>query len=82
MFGHKISRPSVTGPGSVRGRAQIGGAVSGNVPQVDPGTIHDEVLRAQDSGRQRIRGSRGRLDAVTKGAQGASAESADEVKEW
>lgn len=80
--GQPISRPSVTGPGSVQGRAQIGGGSSGNVPQVDPGTIHDEVLRAQDSGRQRIRGSRGRLDAVTKGAHGASAESADEVKEW
>jgi conjugal transfer mating pair stabilization protein TraG len=65
-----------------RGRAQIGGGVSGNVPQVDPGTIHDEVLRAQDAGRQRIRGSRSRLDTVTRGAQGASAESADEVKEW
>lgn len=80
--GQPISRPSITGPGSVRSRAQIGGGSSGNVPQVDPGTIHDEVLRAQDAGRQRIRGSRGRLDAVTKGAQGASAESADEVKEW
>jgi conjugal transfer mating pair stabilization protein TraG len=80
--GQPISRPSVTGPGSVRGRAQIGGGVSGNVPQVDPGTIHDEVLRAQDAGRQRIRGSRSRLDTVTRGAQGASAESADEVKEW
>ena len=80
--GQPISRPSVTGPGSVRGRAQIGGGGSGTVPQLDPGTIHDEVLRAQDAGRQRIRGSRGRLDAVTKGAQGASAEAADDVKEW
>ena len=80
--GPPISRPSVTGPGSVRGRAQIGGGSSETVPQVDPGTAHDEVLRAQDAGRQRIRGSRGRLDAVTKGAQGASAEAADDVKEW
>ena len=80
--GQPISPPAVSGPGSVRGRAQIGGGRAGNVPQVDPGTVHDEVLRAQDAGRQRIRGSRGRLDAITKGAQGASAESADEVKEW
>ncbi|PKQ00292.1 MAG: conjugal transfer protein TraG [Alphaproteobacteria bacterium HGW-Alphaproteobacteria-13] len=80
--GQPISRPSVTGPGSVRGRAQIGRGGSGTMPQVDAGAIHDEVQRAQDAGRQRIRGSRGRLDAVTKGAQGASAESADEVKEW
>ncbi|WP_144094508.1 conjugal transfer protein TraG N-terminal domain-containing protein [Croceicoccus sediminis] len=80
--GQPISRPSVTGPGSVRGRAQIGGGGSGTVPQVDQGTVHDEVQRAQDAGRQRIRGSRHRLDAVTKGAQGASAEAADDVKEW
>lgn len=80
--GQPISRPSVTEPRSVRGRAQIGGGGSGTVPQVDPGAFHDEVQRAQDAGRQRIRGSRGRLDAVTKGAQGASAEAADDVKEW
>ena len=80
--GQPISHTSVTGPGSVRGRAQIGGERPGNAPKMDPGTVHDEVLRAQNAGRQRIRGSRGRLDAVTKGAQGASAESADEVKEW
>ncbi|MFZ5667051.1 MAG: conjugal transfer protein TraG N-terminal domain-containing protein [Pseudomonadota bacterium] len=80
--GQPISRPSVTGPGSIRGRAQIGGGGSGTVPQVDPGNVHDEVLRAQDAGRQRIRGSRRRLDEVTKGAQGASAEAADDVKEW
>jgi len=80
--GQPISRPSVTGPGSVRGRAQIGGGGSGTVPQVNPGASHDEVQRAQDAGRQRIRGSRSRLDTVTRGAQGASAESADEVKEW
>ena len=49
---------------------------------MNPGAFHDEVLRAQDPGRQRIRGSKGRLDAVTKRAQGASAEAADDVKEW
>lgn len=80
--GQPVSRPSVTGAGSVRGRSQIGGGGSGTVPQVDPGAFHDEVQRAQDAGRQRIRGSRGRLDAVTKGARGASAEAADDVKEW
>ncbi|PAL23106.1 conjugal transfer protein TraG N-terminal domain-containing protein [Sphingopyxis sp. GW247-27LB] len=80
--GQPISRPSVTGPGSVRGRAPIGGGGSGTVPQVEAGGIHDEVQHAQTAGRQRIRGSRERLDAVTKGAQGASAEAADDVKEW
>ena len=52
------------------------------MPQVDVGDIHDEVQGAQAAGRQQIRTSKGRLDAVTKGAQGASAESADDVKEW
>jgi|TARA_R110000868_G_scaffold29963_3_gene111488 conjugal transfer mating pair stabilization protein TraG len=80
--GQPVSRPTTSGAGSVRGRAQTGGSSSGTVPQVDPGDIHEEVERAQTTGRQRIHGSRGRLDAVTKGAQGASAEAADDVKEW
>lgn len=80
--GQSISRPSVTGPGNVRGRAQISGGGSGTVPQVETDAIHDEVQRTQTAGRQRIRGSRERLDADTKSARGASAEAADDVKEW
>ncbi|AXU20284.1 conjugal transfer protein TraG [Novosphingobium sp. THN1] len=80
--GQPVSRSAISGSGSVRGRAQIGGAGSGTVPQVDAGNIHDEAQRAQAAGRQKIGGSRRRLDAVTKGAQGASAEAADDVKEW
>lgn len=77
-----VSRPSVSAPSSVRGRAQIGGGAPVEVPKVDTGTIQDEVQRAQAGGRQTIGGSRSRLDAVTKGAKGASAEAADDVKEW
>lgn len=80
--GLPISRPNITGAGSVRGRAQTDGAGSSTVPQLDAGNIHDEVQRAQAAGRQTISGSKGRLNAITKGAQGASAESADDVKEW
>jgi conjugal transfer mating pair stabilization protein TraG len=80
--GEPVSRPAISGGGSVRGRAQIGGGGSGTVPQVGVGNIRDEVQRAQAAGLQKISGSRGRLDAVTKGAQGASAEAADDVKEW
>jgi len=80
--GQPVSRPAISGAGSVRARAQTTGGGSGTMPQVDAGNIHDEVERAQAAGRQKIRGSRGHLDAVTKGAQGASAESADDVKEW
>lgn len=80
--GQPVSRPGISDAGSVRGRASVGGDVSSTVPQVDTQGIRDEVQRAQGAGRQRIGGSRGRLDAATKGAQGANAESADDVKEW
>ena len=80
--GLPASRPAISSPGSVRGRAQTGGGGSGSVPRVGADDIHEEVQRAQASGRQKIAGSRARLDAITKGAQGASAEAADDVKEW
>jgi conjugal transfer mating pair stabilization protein TraG len=66
----------------VRGRAQTGGGNSGSVPRVGADGLQEEVQRAKAAGRQKIAGSRGRLDAITKGAQGASAEAADDVKEW
>lgn len=80
--GQPVSRPAVSGAGSVRGRAQTGGGDSGSVPRVGGGDLREEVQRAQAAGRQKITGSRGRLDAITKGAQGASAQAADDVKEW
>ena len=52
------------------------------MPRVGASDLHEEVQRAQAAGRQKITDSRGRLDAITKGAQGASAEAADDVKEW
>ena len=80
--GLPVSRPAISSAGSVRGRAQTGGEGSGSVPRVGAGDLHVEVQRAQAAGRQRISGSTERLDAATKGAQGASAEAADDVKEW
>jgi conjugal transfer mating pair stabilization protein TraG len=80
--GQPVSHPAVSGAGSVRGRAQTGGGDSGSVPRVGGGDLREEVQRAQAAGRQKITGSKGRLDAITKGAQGASAEAADDVKEW
>ncbi|MFS0851494.1 conjugal transfer protein TraG N-terminal domain-containing protein [Novosphingobium panipatense] len=80
--GQPVSHPTISGAGSVRGRAQTGRGGSGTVPQVGIDNIRDEVQGAQAAGRQKISGSRGRLDVVTKGAQGASAEAADDVKEW
>lgn len=80
--GLAVSRPALSGAGSVRGRAQTEGRGSGTVSQVDAGIIRDEVQRAQAAGRRKISGSKGSLEAVTRGVQGASAESADDVKEW
>ncbi|MDO7835112.1 conjugal transfer protein TraG N-terminal domain-containing protein [Sphingobium sp. HBC34] len=80
--GQPVSRPAISSAGSVRGRAQTGGGGAGSVPRVGAGDLHEEVQRAQGAGRQKVSGSRGRLDAITKGAQGASAEAADDVKEW
>ncbi len=80
--GQPVSRPAVSGAGSVRGRATTSGGDSGSVPRVGGGDLRDEVQRAQAAGRQKISGSRGRLDATTRGARGASAEAADDVKEW
>lgn len=80
--GLPVSRPAVSGAGSVRNQAQTGGKGSGSVPRAGAGDLHDEVQRAQAAGRQRIGGSRARLDAVTNEARGASAEAADDVKEW
>jgi len=80
--GQPVSRPAISSAVSVRGRAQTGSGKSGSVPRVGAGDLHEEVQRAQAAGRQKIAGSEGRLDAITKGAQGASAEAADDVKEW
>lgn len=80
--GQPISRPTISGATSVRGRAQIGADGPTSVPRVDAGSIQDEVQRAQAAGRKTISGSRSRLDAVTKDARGASADAADDVKEW
>lgn len=80
--GQPVSRPSISGASSVRGRAQIGEGNPVTFPQVDTANIQGEVQRAEAAGRQAIGGSRSLLNAVTGGAKGASAEAADDVKEW
>jgi conjugal transfer mating pair stabilization protein TraG len=78
-----IERPDVTSAASVRSGANVGsGAGRSPSPPVNVDDIGDEVGRAQDAGRKRIGESRQNLDTVTKGAQGASSEAADDVKEW
>ena len=80
--GQSISRLSISGSNSVRARAQTGAGKQATVPQVDTSAIQDEVQRVQAGGRQTIGGSRSRLEDITKGAKGASAAAADDVKEW
>jgi len=80
--GQPISRPSISGAGSVRGQAEIGSGNPTSLPQVDSARFQSEVERAQAAGRQKIGGKRSLLDAVTQGAKGASKEAAEDIKEW
>ena len=78
-----VSRPTVASQGDVRAQGPSGGGGSGNLGAApDPSGIRQEVRAAQMRGRGRIDQSRGNLDAVTRGAKGASEAAADEVKEW
>jgi conjugal transfer mating pair stabilization protein TraG len=80
--GQPVSRPNVSNAEAVRSRAAVGGNTASAVPQLNASGIRDEIERVQSAGRQRIDEQRDRLDAVTKDARGASAEAADEAKEW
>lgn len=80
--GQPVSRPAISDASAVRRRAQIGEGGAGAIPEVVVGSIDVEVQRAQSAGRQTIGSSKSRLDAVTKGAKGASTEAADGVKGW
>jgi conjugal transfer mating pair stabilization protein TraG len=79
-----IGNPTVSSLASVRASAQLGSIPApGALPQgPDPSAIHDEVTRQQGLGHQRVVGQRSNLQRVTDPAKGASAESADDVKEW
>jgi conjugal transfer mating pair stabilization protein TraG len=80
--GRPVSRPDVDDAEAVRSRASIAGSEPSAAPQMNSGGVRDEVERVQAAGRQRIGEARERLDAVTRDARGASAEAADDVKEW
>jgi conjugal transfer mating pair stabilization protein TraG len=80
--GQPVSRPNISDAEAVRSPASVGGSIPAGVPQVNAGGIRDKVERVQGAGRQRLGGARERLDAVTRDARGASAEAADDVKEW
>ena len=78
-----IQRPSVGSADAVRGSIPLGGSGSGSVsapPDVDG--IRDEVSGAQSRGRKRVGTVQDALQKRTRNARGASAEAADDVKEW
>jgi conjugal transfer mating pair stabilization protein TraG len=78
-----VARPSVGSAGAVRGSVRLGG-VSGSLsgPGSDPEDIAREVDRVQDRGSDRVGTVKSYLDGKTRDAKGASAEAADDVKEW
>lgn len=82
--GSAISRPAVTTQAGIRATAPLGAvpAVPGLPAAPDPSTVHDEVARQQNAGRQQIDAQRNGLGRLTDPAKGASAEAADDVKEW
>lgn len=80
--GQSVSRPDLSGAEAIRSRDSVGASLPSVVPQVDAGGVREEVERVQAGGRQRIGVARGRLDAVTSSARGASVEAADDVKKW
>ena len=80
--GDAVVPPSVTGPGSVRDRAQVGEGVLQHIFDGNAGSIGEEVQQAQVDGRRSIGGMKDQLNSVTKRANGASEGGADDVKEW
>jgi len=80
--GPAVSRPSISGPDDVRGRASVSGGVPSSIPQVGAGSISDEVRRAQAEGHKTIGGMKDTLNSATRTANGASEGGADDVKEW
>lgn len=80
--GQAIEHPTIAGPESVRARVQVGGVTPQVAPSGDVGNIREEVERARTDGHKTIGGMKDQLNSVTKGASGASAGNADDVKEW
>jgi conjugal transfer mating pair stabilization protein TraG len=82
--GKPVSKPGVSGAEAIRGSALVGSGIPESLRLRDPDvqSIQDEVHRNQASGRQRVGTVRSHLEAITKDAKGASAEAADDVKEW
>lgn len=82
--GQQVSKPTISSSVDLRGSVAVGGDGQSAPQSADPGiqSIRDEVSSKQGDGRARISTVRGHLRQATKDAKGASAEAADDVKEW
>jgi len=82
--GQPVLRPDITGPDGIHLNAPIGagGGAGPHSAAPAPQSVHDEVMRMQQAGRQEVGRVKGRLEEANKGARGASEEAADQVKEW
>ena len=78
-----VARPAVKSADGVRGSVRLGG-VPGSLgdPSSDREDIARDVDRVQQQGERRVGTVEGYLDGKTRDAKGASAEAADDVKEW
>ena len=78
-----VARPNVGSASGVRGSVRLGGVPSS---LADPSSGREEmaqdVNRRQNQGSLSIEQRRRTLDRTTRDARGASAEAADDVKEW
>jgi len=78
-----VQKPGVSSAAGVRGGVSLGRGGSASVGDVpDVGRIRDEVADAQARGRKRVGTVKGAMDKKTGKARGASAEAADDIKEW
>ena len=78
-----VARPSVSSAESVRGSVRLGGVpASLSTPSSERENIARDVDRVQRRGEQSIGSVKGYLDGKTRDAKGASADAADDVKEW
>ncbi len=78
-----VARPGVAGFGDIRSQGTRHSSRPGAaIPRIDPAGVGEEVRSAQSDGKARIDQSRGKLDAATRSATGASEDAADRVKDW
>ncbi|MEL7199325.1 MAG: conjugal transfer protein TraG N-terminal domain-containing protein [Pseudomonadota bacterium] len=81
--GAPVARPNVGSAGGVRGSVRLGSVPSSlGDPSNGREEIADDVSQRQSEGSRGIVQRRGSLNRTTRDAQGASAEAADNVKEW